>query len=78
MRATALLVGGEASSARAYDGARKRYAQGFGDLTAMLSAEQSWRSIHSALTAERIDTLRRAVRIYKALGGGWPQDGVVG
>ena len=78
VRATALLVGGEASSARAYDGARRRYAQGLGDLTAMLSAEQSWRSIHSALTAERIDTLRRAVRTYKALGGGWVHDGAEG
>ncbi len=78
VRATALLVGGEASSARAYDGARRRYAQGLGDLTAMLSAEQSWRAIHSALSAERIDTLRRAVRTYKALGGGWAHDGAEG
>ena len=70
-RSTALLVEGESRSEHAFEGARRRYAQGLGDLTAMLSAEQSWRSIHSALTSERIDTLRRAVRTYKALGGGW-------
>jgi multidrug efflux system outer membrane protein len=70
-KATTLLIDGEARAHRAYDGSRKRYAQGLDDLTAALSAEQSWRSIRSALTSEKVDTLRRAVRTYKALGGGW-------
>jgi NodT family efflux transporter outer membrane factor (OMF) lipoprotein len=70
-KATTLLVDGEERARRAYDGSRRRYAQGLDDLTAALSAEQSWRSIRSALTSEKVDTLRRAVRTYKALGGGW-------
>ena len=70
-QATILLADGEARARRAYDGARRRYAQGLDDLTTMLAAEQSWRSVRSDLTAERTETLRRAVRTYKALGGGW-------
>ncbi len=70
-QATGLLADGEDRARRAYDASQRRYAQGLGDLTATLSAEQSWRSIRSSLTAERVDTLRRAVRTYKALGGGW-------
>jgi len=69
--ASALLAEGEARARRAYDGARRRYAGGLGDLTASLTAEQDWRAIRSALTDERIDTLHRAVRACKALGGGW-------
>ncbi len=70
-RATALLADGEARARRAYEATRRRYAQGLDDLTATLSAEMTWRGIRSALTAERVDTLRRVVRTYKALGGGW-------
>ncbi len=71
MRATARLADGEARAHRAYEASRRRYAQGLDDLTATLSTEMEWRDIRSALTAERVDTLRRAVRAYKALGGGW-------
>jgi NodT family efflux transporter outer membrane factor (OMF) lipoprotein len=74
--ATALLAGGETRARRAYDASRRRYAEGLDDLTATLSAEQAWRGVRSSLTAERADTLRRAVRVYKALGGGWDFAGV--
>jgi NodT family efflux transporter outer membrane factor (OMF) lipoprotein len=70
-RASALLTDGEARARRAYDASRRRYAEGLDDLSATLTAEQSWRTIRSALTSERVETLRRAVRTYKALGGGW-------
>jgi NodT family efflux transporter outer membrane factor (OMF) lipoprotein len=70
-RAVNLLVDGEARAHRAYEGTRRGYAQGLDDLTTTLSAEQSWRSIRSSLTAQRVESLRRAVRSYKALGGGW-------
>ena len=56
---------------RAYEASRRRYGEGLDDLTATLTAEQTWRRIRLALTTERVDTLRRAVRTYKALGGGW-------
>jgi outer membrane protein TolC len=77
-RATALLTSGEVQAHKAYEGSRRRYAEGLDDLTAALTAEQSWRSLNAALTTERIDTLRRAVRTYKALGGGWASTQVQG
>lgn len=77
-KATTLLTTGEAQARRAYDGSRRRYAEGLDDLTATLTAEQAWRQIRYALTAERVLTFRRAVETYKALGGGWDasRDGV--
>ena len=77
-RAVALLADGEVRARNAYQGARRGYAQGLDDLTTTLGAEQSWRSIRSSLTAERVDSLRRAVRSYKALGGGWAFAGAAG
>jgi multidrug efflux system outer membrane protein len=70
-QATLLLTDGEERSRRGYLGARRRYERGLDDLTSALSAEQAWRAVRSDLTAERVETLRRAVRTYKALGGGW-------
>ncbi|MBV8683917.1 MAG: TolC family protein [Caulobacteraceae bacterium] len=74
-QATALLVDSELHARKAYDASRKRYAEGMDDLTATLTAEQSWRRIRFALTTERVLTLRSAVRTYKALGGGWNYQG---
>jgi outer membrane protein, multidrug efflux system len=70
-QATALLIQSELHAHRAYEASRRRYGEGLDDLTATLTAEQTWRRIRLALTTERVDTLRRAVRTYKALGGGW-------
>ncbi len=70
-RRIAILEDGEARSRRAYDAERLKYEKGLDDVTAVLSAEQSWRSNRSQLTAERVQALRRAVQTYKALGGGW-------
>jgi multidrug efflux system outer membrane protein len=70
-RRVALLEDGEGHARRAYEAARTRYAAGIDDLTAALSAETAWRGARSALTAERVQALRRAVQTYKALGGGW-------
>jgi len=70
-RAVEVLTAGEARAHRASEGARKLYAMGLDDLTTALSAEQAWRTTRSALTAERVAALRRAVQTYKALGGGW-------
>jgi NodT family efflux transporter outer membrane factor (OMF) lipoprotein len=66
-----VLESGEASGRRAYEAAKTGYGMGLDDLTTALSAEQSWRADRSALTAERVQALRRAVQTYKALGGGW-------
>ncbi len=66
-----VLEDGEARAHRAYDAAKQGYDVGLNDLTTALQAEQTWRSDRSALTAERVQALRRAVQTYKALGGGW-------
>jgi NodT family efflux transporter outer membrane factor (OMF) lipoprotein len=70
-RASTILTDGEAHAHLSYQAAQTRYAMGVDDLTTALSAEESWRTIHSALTSERAQSLRRAVVVYKALGGGW-------
>jgi NodT family efflux transporter outer membrane factor (OMF) lipoprotein len=66
-----VLTDGEARARRAYEASRIRYGAGIDDLTTVLSAEQAWRSDRAALSAERVQALRRAVQTYKALGGGW-------
>jgi NodT family efflux transporter outer membrane factor (OMF) lipoprotein len=73
-RAAAILADGEARAHRASEAAKTRYAMGLDDLTTALSAEHAWRSIHAALTTERVQALRRAVTTYKALGGGWAHE----
>jgi outer membrane protein, multidrug efflux system len=70
-RAAALLAAGEVRARHASEGTRKLYAMGLDDLTTALTAEQGWRTTRSAVTAERVQALRRAVQTYKALGGGW-------
>ena len=66
-----ILEEGEARAKRAYDAGRTRFSLGIDDITAVLSAEQTWRADRTELTAERVQALRRAVQTYKALGGGW-------
>jgi outer membrane protein, multidrug efflux system len=71
-RAAKILFDGEARAHRAYDAAQRRYAMGLDDLTTALTTEEAWRTTRSALTAEQVLALQRAVTTYKALGGGWP------
>ena len=66
-----ILTEGEARARRAYDDERTRYELGIDDITAVLSAEETWRTDRTQLTAQRVQALRRAVQTYKALGGGW-------
>lgn len=70
-----LLAAGEARARLAYDAARRRYAAGLDDLTAVLSAEQAWRGSRTALIAAQVQALRRSVQTFKALGGGWSPAG---
>jgi multidrug efflux system outer membrane protein len=70
-RRITLLKDGEVRARRAYEAARLRYGDGLDDLPTALSAETAWRTTRSALTAEQVQALRRAVQTYKALGGGW-------
>jgi len=70
-RRVKILEDGEARARRAYDDERIRYELGVDDITAVLSAEQTWRTDRNQLTAQRVQALRSAVQTYKALGGGW-------
>lgn len=70
-RRVKILEEGEARARRAYDDERIRYELGVDDITAVLSAEETWRTDRTQLTAQRVQALRRAVTTYKALGGGW-------
>jgi len=66
-----LLTGSEAQSRSAYEAARAGYAAGIDDLATALVAERTWRAAQSALSAARVEALRRSVQAFKALGGGW-------
>jgi len=66
-----LLTVGEAQARAALKSAQIGYAAGFDDLTSTLTAEQTWRTARTALTAAQIQALRRSVQAFKALGGGW-------
>ncbi|HEY1878616.1 MAG TPA: TolC family protein [Caulobacteraceae bacterium] len=70
-RGADVLQAGEVRARSAYDAARRLYGMGLEDITATLSAEQSWRTTRTSLTAARVVALRQAVATYKALGGGW-------
>ena len=67
-----LLTAGDAeASPRAYDASRIRYGAGIDDLTAVLTAERTWRSARTALTSAQVAALVSSVTAFKALGGGW-------
>ncbi|WP_293382274.1 efflux transporter outer membrane subunit [Phenylobacterium sp.] len=70
----ALLTDGEARAERGYKATKLGYDRGLNDLQTALSAEQSWRSTRSQLTAAQVQAARRTVQVYKALGGGWPAE----
>ena len=66
-----LLKTGEAEGLSAYNASKKRYQAGIDDLTTVLTAERTWRSARTALTSAEVQSLRRSVQAFKALGGGW-------
>jgi outer membrane protein TolC len=68
----ALLTDGEVRAQRAYNAARIGYDRGFNDLQTLLSAEQAWRAVRTQLTSAQVQSLRRTIQAYQALGGGWP------
>ncbi len=70
-RRIAQLSAGEQRAARALAAAKTRYEAGLDDLQTMLGVESSWRNARANLTSARVQALRRAVQVYKALGGGW-------
>ncbi|QAY77830.1 efflux transporter outer membrane subunit [Sphingosinicella sp. BN140058] len=67
----AVLDAGESRARVAFDAARRRYALGLDNLTAVLDAERAWRTIRSAAAAAHAQALRRSVQTFRAFGGGW-------
>jgi outer membrane protein, multidrug efflux system len=67
----ALLARGERQSTEAYRAARLLFGRGLNDLPALLDAERTQRGARAAAASARTDALRRAVTVFRALGGGW-------
>jgi outer membrane protein TolC len=66
-----LLIEAEARARHAFDGQNAGYRAGVVDLTALLTAERTWRSSRNALSMLRATTLSDGVNVFRALGGGW-------
>jgi len=70
-RTQALEIAAEAARSAA-DMARQRYSSGLIDFQPVLDAERNALSSEDSLASARADGLLALVRLYKALGGGWP------
>ena len=66
-----ILVAAEKRAEAAYEKARIGYARGLNDLQTALVAENTWRNIHSQMTAAQSTLMERSVQAFKAMGGGW-------
>lgn len=65
------LTEAESRSRYAFDAATRGYRAGLTDITTLLQAEQTWRSVQNTLTSVNTLALQDAVTAFKALGGGW-------
>jgi outer membrane protein TolC len=68
-----LLIEAEARARHAFDGQNAGYRAGVVDLTALLTAERTWRSSRNALSMLRATTLSDGVNVFRALGGAGPR-----
>lgn len=66
-----ILTAAERRAESAYEKSRIGYARGLNDLQTALVAENTWRTIHSQMTAAQSTLMVRSVQTFKALGGGW-------
>lgn len=55
--------------------ARQRYGAGLIDFQSVLDTERSVLSVEDSLASTRTDGVLALIRLYKALGGGWPAAG---
>lgn len=72
----AILARAAATAEFAFEAQREGYRAGVVDLTTLLNAERTWRANRQALSAMRATSLRDAVNLFRALGGGWSPDTV--
>lgn len=69
----AKALGEAADAARnAAEMARMRYGSGLIDFQSVLDTERSVRTIEDSLASARADGVLALIRLYKAMGGGWP------
>ncbi len=68
----AALAGGVESARNAAVLARQRYAAGLIDFQTVLDSERTVLTVEDSLTVARADGTIAVIRLYKALGGGWP------
>ena len=52
--------------------ARQRYSAGLVDFQSVLDTERGLLTVEDSLAGSRADTVQSLIRLYKALGGGWP------
>jgi outer membrane protein TolC len=60
-----------AQSERAFEGARLRYKEGYGDFLTVLEAQRTLYSVRDLYIRYRLARLQALVSLCKALGGGW-------
>jgi multidrug efflux system outer membrane protein len=60
-----------AQSERAFEGARLRYKQGYGDFLTVLEAQRTVYTARDQFSEYRLARLQALVSLCKALGGGW-------
>jgi multidrug efflux system outer membrane protein len=58
-------------SERAFEGARLRYQEGYGDFLTMLEAQRTFHAARDQFIQYRLARLQALVSLCKALGGGW-------
>jgi outer membrane protein TolC len=67
----------EAAGKSAFQLARDRYASGLIDFQTVLNTQQSLLTVQNSLASSQADESSDLIRLYKALGGGWPLSGKV-
>ncbi len=67
-----------AQSERAFEGARLRYQEGYGDFLAVLEAQKTLYSVRDLYIQYRLARLQVLVSLCKALGGGWESPDAAG
>ncbi len=64
-----------AQSERAYEGARLRYKEGYGDFLTVLEAQRTVATVRDQVSRYKLARLQALVSLCKALGGGWQAPG---
>lgn len=72
------LTQAASAARRALELARLRFEEGLDDYLDVLDAQRTLLDAEDRLAASRLETTRRAIAAYRALGGIWPEERVLG